>query len=77
LGDGAQPDGRIVVAGEQGSTFAARRCIVVRYLPNGLLDPSFGGGGVATTDVSPDGSELLRAVSLQPDGRIVAGGEAA
>ena len=65
-----QPNGKIVVAGggglgpEGGKEFGA----VARYLPNGGLDRSFGGG---------DGVVLMRhqqpftAVALQRDGRIV------
>ncbi len=65
-----QPDGKIVVAGggglvpEGGKGFGA----VVRYLPDGGLDRSFGGG---------DGVVLMRhqqpftALALQKDGRIV------
>src|ERR1700749_324170 len=65
-----QPDGKVVVAGggglapEGGKEFGA----VVRYLPNGGLDRSFGGGDGVVFDRS---SEPFAAVALQPDGRIV------
>ncbi len=70
-----QPDGRIVVAG-----FATRAGIdgdfaVVRYNPDGTLDPSFGTGGVVTTDLGTRGDDA-RAVVIQPDGRIVVAGSA-
>src|SRR5262249_43668495 len=42
---GLQPDGKIVVAGNVGSTEIA----VVRYTTGGLLDTSFGAGGKVTT----------------------------
>lgn len=73
-----QPDGRIVVAGfanlgtppEPKYDFA-----LLRLLPNGTLDPSFGSGGRVTTDVSGSNSDDARAVVLQPDGKIVLAGE--
>jgi uncharacterized delta-60 repeat protein len=40
-----QPDGRVLVIGD--GTFEGQ--IVVRYLPNGQLDPSYGSGGIATS----------------------------
>ncbi|HEX5593400.1 MAG TPA: delta-60 repeat domain-containing protein [Solirubrobacterales bacterium] len=87
FGMAVQPDGRIVVAGgaglapEGGEEFGA----VARYLPNGKLDPSFGGGdGIVLaralkpfTAVAPyrDGRIVLTApigevVRLLPDGRF-------
>ena len=62
-----QPDGRIVAAADVSGDFA-----VVRYLPDGSLDPSFGTGGVAAIDLG--GFDAADAVALQPDGRIVAAG---
>lgn len=60
-----QPDGRIVLAGMNGETFA-----LARYLRNGRLDPTFGGDGKATG--ATYGGAFT--VALQPDGRIVAAG---
>jgi uncharacterized delta-60 repeat protein len=83
-----QPDGKIVAAGatnfpiENGDNNFA----VVRYNPDGTMDPTFGtGGGVITnfrTDVptgdpdspSRNSSDTARAVLIQPDGKIVVGG---
>ena len=45
---------------------------LARYLPNGSLDPTFGGDGKVTTDV---GANAHGASALQPDGKIVAAGE--
>jgi uncharacterized delta-60 repeat protein len=63
-----QADGKIVVAGQAGSKFA-----LVRYRRNGTLDPTFGGDGVVTTNLTrrADGA---RAVAIQPNGKIVAAG---
>jgi len=47
----------------------------VRYLPGGLPDASFGNSGIIVTAVSTSFDEGL-AVTLQPDGKIVAGGYA-
>ena len=82
-----QPDGKIVVAGyETGQSFYKYGDVsfnasgyfhgfaLVRYLPNGQLDTTFGIGGKVTT--------ITRAVvkakglTIQPDGRIVAVGDA-
>jgi uncharacterized delta-60 repeat protein len=38
-----QPDGKIVLAGWRGQSYQSQTAVVVRYLPNGQLDPSFGG----------------------------------
>jgi uncharacterized delta-60 repeat protein len=74
-----EPDGRIVVAGS-----SARRCArcsqiaLARYLPDGRLDPSFGGGGVVRTRlplVGRAGAAQANALALLPDGKVlVAGG---
>ena len=67
-----QPDGKIVAAGIQGcrGSFA-----LARYLPNGKLDPSFGGDGkVVTRFRSGKRYSESFSVVIQPDGRIVAGG---
>lgn len=65
-----QADGGIVtVVSDYAGGFA-----VARYLPDGSLDPGFGGDGVVTTDFG--GSGAARAVAVQPDGRIVAAGSA-
>jgi uncharacterized delta-60 repeat protein len=64
-----QPDGRILVGGEIefGDDFA-----LVRYQPDGRsLDTSFG-GGIVVSDFG--GSEAIKGLSIQPDGRIVAAG---
>jgi uncharacterized delta-60 repeat protein/uncharacterized repeat protein (TIGR01451 family) len=66
-----QPDGKIVAVGESGGRFG-----LVRYNPDGRLDPGFGAGGKVRTDVDPEASDQGTAVALQPDGKIVVAGTA-
>jgi uncharacterized delta-60 repeat protein/uncharacterized repeat protein (TIGR01451 family) len=65
-----QPDGKIVVAGQVGLNPRNYDSAVVRYLPSGALDTSFGGGGLVTIDFSGQHDTAV-AVVLQPDGKIV------
>jgi uncharacterized delta-60 repeat protein len=69
-----QPNGNIVVAGSVaytgGSYFAA-----VRFLPNGTLDPTFGGSGKAIVAFGGSGVTAgAVAVAIQKDGKILLGG---
>jgi uncharacterized delta-60 repeat protein len=59
-----QPDGKIVVGGHRGADAA-----VVRYLPDGRLDSTFGRNGVVVSDFG--GEERAIALLLRPDGRLV------
>ena len=63
-----QDDGRLVGAGGAGTDFA-----VVRYTAGGTLDPTFGTGGIVTTDLGAE--DGARVVALGPGGTIVAAGE--
>lgn len=67
-----QPDGKIVVAG----TAEFSRFALIRYEPNGDLDPSFGDGGIVTTDVTT-GTDMAFGLAIQPDGSIVVAGRGA
>ena len=66
-----QPDGKVVAAG---FSYAGSKRVfaLVRYNPDGSLDPAFGSGGKATTTVGTD--DQAYALVLQPDGKLVAGG---
>ena len=69
-----QPDGRIIVAGGAFPLFTFLGDFkLVRYNPNGSRDTSFGDDGIVTTTFPGDGSYAF-AVTLQPDGKIVAAG---
>jgi uncharacterized delta-60 repeat protein len=64
-----QPDGKIVSVGRNADGIA-----VVRMNPNGTLDTSFNGTGSVTLKVARGATG--KAVTLQPDGKIVVGGSA-
>ena len=66
-----QPDGKIVVAGWSGPTWAATLRLL-RYNSDGSLDSSFGIQGKATTDFGA--TEQAFAVALQTDGKILVAG---
>jgi uncharacterized delta-60 repeat protein len=68
-----QDDGKIVAAGTaslpdtNGLDFA-----LIRLLPTGALDPSFGTGGVVTTDLG--GADEATSLLVLPNGDLVVGG---
>jgi uncharacterized delta-60 repeat protein len=72
-----QPDGKYVWAGEAtapngtNGAFAA-----VRFNANGTVDQTFGTGGLATTAFPNSNVQGADAVLVQPDGKILLGGEA-
>jgi uncharacterized delta-60 repeat protein len=70
-----QPDGKIIVAGHSytGGTGHVDFTLV-RHLPDGTLDPSFGGDGLVSSDFGS--VSTVHDLLLQPDGRILAGGYA-
>jgi len=61
-----QPDGKIVVAGKNGSN----QRVVLRYNTNGTLDATFNGTGIVTT-ASGNGFSNPSSVLIQSDGKIV------
>lgn len=70
-----QPDGRILVAGETRSA-GGTDMLVIRLLPDGSLDPSFGAGGIRTLAIGT-GTDSVYDAELLPDGTIVGAGQAA
>lgn len=70
-----QPDGRILMAGgsyqANGVKFA-----IARLMTNGTLDNTFGTSGRATAQAGspPNLDDIIYAMALQPDGKIVAAG---
>jgi len=67
-----QADGKIVAVGGTGKPF---RFALARYNPHGSLDTTFGGDGKVTTNFVK-GYERAYGVAIQPDGKIVAVGQA-
>jgi uncharacterized delta-60 repeat protein len=67
-----QPDGKILVGGRTRSG-PTTEFGLVRYLPSGVLDPSFDGDGRVVTAMSPQNDQIFDLV-VQPDGKIVAVG---
>lgn len=70
-GVAVQPDGKILVAG---SPEASSGFSIARLLSNGSPDPSWGEGGVVTTPLGKFANAFD--VAVQPDGKVVAVGEA-
>lgn len=72
-----QTDGKLVVVGTtyQGNDFSTEDFAIVRYNPDGTLDPSFGRGGKVKTDF-PGLAAVPSSVVIQPDGKIVVAGGA-
>lgn len=70
-----QPDGKLVVAGSVTTATTGEDFALARYNPNGALDGTFGTNGKVTTAITTSGDSVM-ALTLQPDGRIVAGGYA-
>ena len=71
-GMAVQPDGKIVVAGnKQSAEYQSGPEFVLRYLPDGKPDESFGDNGQIFTYFSSNVKP--GAVLLQPDGKIVTG----
>jgi uncharacterized delta-60 repeat protein len=67
------PDGKIVAAGYALASATDYDFAIARYTASGVLDPTFGSGGVVRTSLGT-GQDVANAVAVQPDGRIVAAG---
>lgn len=68
-----QPDGKIVVGGWAGDSEGTSDFAVARYDPNGELDQTFSDDGKVITVIGPL-SDVIFAVAVQPDGKILAAG---
>jgi uncharacterized delta-60 repeat protein len=67
FGVAIQVDNSIVAVGTEGTNF-----VLVRYMPDGSLDTSFGTGGIVVTSIGT--KSIANAVAIQADGKIVAAG---
>ena len=66
-----QPDGKIVIAGTSKTSTGASVMSMERLNPNGTLDTTFNQTGTVTIPGASDGLTL----ALQPDGKILIGGD--
>ncbi len=76
-----QPDGKIVLGGIVDTSLGPGRnydIAATRLLPNGLMDSSFGIGGMVVVpfDLIPNGMDFIWAVDAQRDGKLVLAGGA-
>jgi uncharacterized delta-60 repeat protein len=67
-----QSDGKILVVGSH-STSSSPDIAVLRYNPDGVLDSSFGVGGIVTTAVGT-GTDFGQDIVIQPNGKILVAG---
>ncbi len=67
--------GRTVVAGTTDAGGTDQEVFVLRYMPNGTLDNTFGTNGVVITDVSNGGDDAANDVAIDGNGRIIVVGE--
>ena len=65
--------GRIVAAGTSPTATATMDFTLIRYLADGTLDPSFGTGGVVTTDFAQN-HDYGTSLAIDKNGRIVVAG---
>ncbi len=71
-----QTDGKIIAGGSaRNPNPIGRAFTVVRYNTDGTIDSSFGSSGIASTRIG--GSDRILDLAIQPDGKIVAAGDAA
>jgi uncharacterized delta-60 repeat protein len=71
-----QADGKIVVAGNTtigGSQYYIHNWVLMRYLTNGSLDPSFGANGKLNLDFA-GANDQITGLAIQSDGKILAAG---
>ncbi len=70
-----QPNGKIIIAGIY-SIFVNERFLLIRYMPDGTLDPSFSKTGIAKISYPPSPVNMaINSVALQEDGKIIIAGE--
>lgn len=68
-----QLDGKIIVVGFSGGLYTMN-AVIARYMPDGLIDTSFGTNGLTSIVLTGLGNEEFRDVKVMSDGSIVAVG---
>ena len=74
-----QPDGKLVVSATYSGFPNKETFLAIRTGATGLLDTTFGTGGIVEIDLAPPPDGVYSessAAALQPDGRIILGGRA-
>src|SRR5881227_4338401 len=73
-----QPDGKLVFVGYATDNSGSNSLLVGRMDPSGNFDPTFGHGGKIVVQIAtgPHGFSGGWSVALQPDGKILVGGDA-
>jgi len=70
----AQPDGKIIAAGQFWSVGGVARPCIARFLPNGALDTDFDPGTGPVEDPKTGLEPMIREIAVQADGRVLACG---
>ncbi len=73
---GIAPDGKIVMVGSIGSSSANEEWYLVRLMPNGTPDPTFGTNGISKINVGNNFSEGAHSILFLNDGKMIVGGHA-
>lgn len=70
-----QSDQRIIAGGVRFNSSADGQAIVMRHLPDGSLDNTFGTSGIRTLTVVGAMDSYVKGLAVQPDGKIVVAGQ--
>ncbi len=73
-----QPDGKVLAAGGEPISDGSNVSSLTRYNTDGTLDATFGANGRVTTsytDYAATGGSFINSLVIQPDGKIIAGGD--
>ena len=69
-----QPDGKIIAGGHIRVGYHDNDFELARFNSDGSPDTGFGNNGKVTTTFNSNSDDLARAITLQPDGKIIAAG---
>lgn len=69
-----QADGKIVAGGTTHNILNFNEFALTRYKTDGSLDSSFGEDGIVTFAINTHYIDIIRAIVIQPDGKILAAG---
>lgn len=68
-----QPDGNVLLVGRGDLPTESSDLLLLRFLPSGEFDTTFGNDGIVLTDLGGQIGDSARAVALDTDGNIVVG----